>query len=253
MFKKSLLIASVFGAGAVVSGIALADSGMSSTYCKPGFYAGVQAGWGQTNYNNEDVLSEVVTNVGNYGQYYAYVPVAGAEINDTGISGRLFAGYQFNPYFAVEAGYTQFHKTDFSQTFSEVSTGSGAVSVVTPTGFSYRYDGEITEHATDVVAKVTYPFNFYGFGVYGKVGAAFVAADRHINETDITDSNGSAIPSGTFYTKSYQAVRPTYGVGLDYTIPGTSLDVDVSWTEIAGGGGIPRADLAALGASYKFA
>jgi len=231
MFKKSLLVASVLGIGAVVSGVALADAGMSSTYCKPGFYAGVQAGWGKTNYNQEDVLDEVVTANGSYS-------FIGSEVNDTGISGRIYGGYQFNPYFALEAGYTQFHKTDFKIT---------SVYSHTP---SSLFEGEVTEHATDVVAKVTYPFN-YGFGVFAKVGGAFVAADRHINETSIHTSGN--IPSEVLYTKSYQAVRPTYGAGIDYTIPGTSFDVDISYTQIAGGGGIPRTDLAAIGITDKFA
>lgn len=250
MFKKSLLVASVVSAGALVSGVVLADSSMSSTYCKPGFYAGVQAGWGQTNYNQEDVLDQVVTNEGNpSNQDLPQVSssnnvVLSSEVNDTGISGRIFAGYQFNPYFAVEAGYTQFHKTDFNQSWGYQS---GRVL----TGDLSRYDGEITEHATDVVGKLTMPF-MYGFGGYVKAGAAFIAADEHVTETYVS-SIGSAIPTSTFYTKSYQAVRPTYGIGLDYTIPCTSFDVDVSYTEIAGGGGIPRADLAALGVSYKFA
>jgi hypothetical protein len=232
MFKKSLLVTSVLSVGAVVSGVALADTGMSSTFCKPGFYAGVQAGWARTNYNNEDVLSEVVTANGSYS-------FRDADVDDTGIGGRVFGGYQFNPYFALEAGYTQFHKTDFRIT----SVFQGVV--------ANRFDGEVTEHATDVVAKLTYPLD-YGFGVFGKVGAAYIAADRHINESAIY-SNGTQIPSSTLYTKSYQAVRPTWSAGVDYTIPNTSLDVDVTYTQILGGGGIPRADMAAIGITDKFA
>jgi len=239
MFKKSLLVASVLGVGGVASGIALADTGMSSTYCKPGFYAGIQAGRGDTFYNQADVLSEAVT----YSGYYGHNVVPGsADVDSVGISGRIYAGYQFNPYFALEAGYTQFNKTDFTQSFGYIDQSRYTTD---------KFDGEVTEHATDIVGKLTMPFQ-YGFGAYIKAGAAYIAADRHINFTEI-QSNGSAIPQETLYTKSYQAVRPTYGIGLDYTIPCTSLDVDVSYTEIAGGGGIPKTGLAAIGISDKFA
>jgi hypothetical protein len=238
MFKKSLLVASVLGIGGVASGIALADTGMSSTYCKPGFYAGIQAGRGDTFYNQAEVLSEPATYAGFEGHYT--VP-GSADVDSVGISGRIFGGYQFNPYFALEGGYTQFHKTDFTQTFGgQVSSRYVAD----------RFDGELTEHATDIVAKLTMPFQ-NGFGAYLKVGAAYIAADRHINLTLI--DSGSAIPENTFYTKSYQAVRPTAGVGLDYTIPSTSLDVDISYTEIMGGGGISKTSLAAIGIADKFA
>lgn len=240
MFKKSLLVASVLGVGAVASGVAFADAGMSSTYCKPGFYAGVQAGRGDTHYGFEDTLIEAKT----YETYHGNT-LGASHIDDTGTSGRIYGGYQFNPYFALEAGFTKFHKTDFSVTSYYNNT------VVQDRVADTRYDGEVTEQAEDVVGKLTMPFQ-YNFGGYLKAGLALVSADRHVNESSV-HSNGTVIPTGTFYTKSYQAVRPTYGAGIDYTIPNTSLDVDVSYTEIARGDGIPRASLWALGLTDKFA
>lgn len=236
MFKKSLLVASVLGVGAVVSGVAFADASLSSTYCKPGFYAGVQAGNGNTHTSTNDVLPEAQTYVA------AAEPgtIFGASrIDDTGTAGRVFAGYQFNPYFALEAGYTQFNKTTFSARSFTAGVPQNA------------FRGEVTEHATDAVGKLTMPFQS-GFGAYLKAGLAYVASDRHVNASAYTLS-GTAYPVETFYTKSYQAVRATYGVGIDYTIPNTSLDIDLSYSEIASGNGIPRAGLAALGISDKFA
>lgn len=268
MFKssKTAVFSSILGIGAAIvfTNTAFAYSDMKSTYCKPGFYAGIEAGWDNTHYGVADVLSEVQTTAQNSsppgGLSFTRVPAYGSNfvngnVDDQGMGGRLFAGYQFNPYLAVEAGYTQFHKTTFvaASSYRYITGGSQFSSSQTTSNISSfnQYSGELTEYAGDLVGKLTYPMQ-YGFGVFLKAGAAFVAADRHINTTTIYN-NGSAIPQSTFYTKSYQAVRPTYGAGIDYSIPSTSLDVSVAFTEIAGGGGIPRADLVSLGISEKFA
>lgn len=243
MFKKSFLVVSMFGIGAVASGVAFADTGVTSTYCKPGFYAGVEAGRGNTHYSADDAMTEIKTFQENYYTNLGVVPGT-TDIDDKGTSGRIFAGYQFIPYFALEAGFTQFHKTTFTQTWK--------TDIDTAQNYSInKYDGEVTEHALDLVGKLTYPLQ-YGFGVFVKGGLGVISADRHINVSSV-NSDGSAIPSHTFYTKSYQAVRPVYGAGVDYSIPNTSLSVGVSYSEFASGSGIPRASLWALGISDKFA
>jgi len=257
MFKSSgvALVSTVLGIGALVavSGSAFAWNDTQSTYCKRGFYAGVEAGVDNTHYDAADLLSEARTaniyNTGISSLTTPYNPIfINGNVDDQGVGGRIFAGYQYNPFFAVEAGFTQFHKTTFVGAADNVI--SRKVSGGTSSSFD-QYSGELTEHAIDVVGKLTYPMQ-YGFGVFAKLGAAFIASDRHINTTLIT-SGGSAIPQNTFYTKSYQAIRPTYGAGIDYTIPNSSLDVDVAYSEIAGGGGISRAGLISLGISEKFA
>jgi hypothetical protein len=252
MFKSSAvtLVSTVLGIGAVVvmSNTAFAfDSAQSSCY-KPGFYAGVEAGFDNTHYNATDVLSEARTAnaqsiLFNYPSAFLY-----GNVDDQGNGGRLFAGYQFTQFLALEAGYTQFHKTTSVGAGIIPISRSENVSIINP---FYQYSGELTEHAADLVGKLTYPLG-YGFGVFAKAGVAYIASDRYINITTI-QYDGRAIPAGTLFAKSYQSVEPTYGAGINYCIPNTPLNISAAYTEIAGGGGISRASLISFGISDKFA
>jgi len=225
---------------------AIADT--TSTYYKSGFYTGIEAGYGDTHYTSAELLSEAQTAfAAQLGGNSTGIFTSG-DVNSVGTSGRLFGGYQFTPNFALEMGYIQFNKTDFSGYGHIVNTtGYGSVT-------DQVYDGELTQKAIDLVAKLTLPLH-YGFGVFFKGGVAYVSADRHINFTQDYFDNLSRTHSytqNTLFTKTYQAVRPTYGAGIDYTIPNTLVDLSLGYSEILGGGGISKASLATLGISVKF-
>jgi len=296
MAIKSLLTASVLGViSAAVSGIAFADTfadtGMSSTYCKPGFYSGVQGGRSDTFYNPTDLLFEASHNHVGTNAKTNYNPITGAvsstvtttttsslagqDVDDVGLGGRIYAGYQFNPYFAVEAGFTQFGKTDVSATGTATSVvqsvirSSQSENSTAVTTDTVQYSGGVTEHAIDLVAKGTLPLQ-YGFGLYAKAGMAYIQADRHINSNNVGpettlnyNANGALTNSAatisdyannsTINAQTYQGFRPVAGVGVNYTIPCTNLSVDASYTRIFSYGAIPNAKLAALGLEYKFA
>jgi len=298
MLKKSLLTASIISAmGALISNIAFADTKYISTYCKPGFYAGVQGGITNTFYGPSSVLNQAAsngagttvatTNFYNISNVFlgstvtstdSYTTLLHQNVRDIGIGGRVFAGYQFIPYLAAELGFTQYGKTDFSaigltnsNTFAQELSPTGIPSsnaiLVDGTNTTTNYSGNVTENAIDLVAKGTLPL-CYGFGVYVKAGAAYVESNRYINSnaepgtttsTDPIETNTTTTTYtntnniATLYTKTYQAFLPTYGAGIDYTIPKTDIDVDVSWSHVQGAGAIPNADLWALGVAYKFA
>ncbi len=273
MAIKSILTASVLSViGAAVSTAAFADNMVNaSTFCKPGFYAGVQGGRSDTFYHPSTALS-AARNEGNITTttYNANGTVASTStttstlsaqhVDDVGMGGRLYAGYQFNPYFALETGYTQYNKTDFSATGSTLSSQDSyrTTNVYDVT----KYNGEITEHAIDLVGKATLPLQM-GFGLYAKAGMAYIAADSHTNLTVagtrtyvnnvLTTSTTSSGPSVTIDTHTYQGFRPVAGVGVNYTIPNTNFSVDASYTRVFSYGGIPNALLASLGLEYKFA
>jgi len=307
MMKKSLLTASVISAiGTLISSVAFADTNYISTYCKPGFYAGLQGGVTETFYGPSDVLNQAASNGAgttvSTSNFYngsnvflgnivtstdSYTRLLNQNVDDTGIGGRVFAGYQFMPYFATELGFTQYGKTDFSaadltnsNTFSQNFNPAGAplsqALLESASNTTTNYSGNVTENAIDLVAKGTLPL-YYGFGAYIKAGMAYIEANRYINSneepgttttyalqplgagvgfvppftTSTTYTNTNNIE--TIYEKTYQAFRPTYGAGIDYTIPTTDFDVDVSWSRVQGAGAIPNADLWALGVAYKFA
>jgi len=309
MMKKSLLTASVISAiSTLISGVAFANTNYISTYCKPGFYAGVQGGITETFYSPSSVLSQAASNgagttISTTNFYDAtntllfsilnttgsYTTLLNQNVDDMGIGGRVFAGYQFNPYFATELGFTQYGKTDFSATgvtssdtfqlgFNANGTPAGNTILTSSSNTTTNYSGNVTEHAIDLVGKGTLPL-YYGFGVYVKAGVAYIEANRYINSNEepgttttfaplliSSPSNLGAVAPyttsttytntnniSTLYEKTYQAFHPTFGAGIDYTIPTTNFDVDVSWTRVSGEGAIPNADLWALGVSYKFA
>lgn len=248
MLKKSLLVSGfITTAGVLINFTANAFSlpffnsyndnqnAFNSTYCEPGFYAGVQFGRGDTSYKPTDLT--IPSTIG--------TTVSNVNISEIGLGGRIFAGYQFNPYFATEAGYTQFGKTTFT------ALGTTTINTSTPATFYTQYKGSITEHAADVVAKATMPIPG-GFGAYIKGGAAYVSANPVLN-ANVTTAKGTAIISNTVSSQSYQAIRPTFGGGINYTVAGTPMSIDISWTRIQGSGAIPNADLAAVGIDYKFA
>jgi hypothetical protein len=93
MYIKKLSIAfltlSIFGfcSSAFADDYAVSDSNFS---------LGVQAGYGKPDYGNQN-------NVPNSN----FLPITSNETGG-GISGRIYAAYQFNPYAGLEAGYSIF-------------------------------------------------------------------------------------------------------------------------------------------------
>jgi hypothetical protein len=260
----------------------------SSTFCKSGFYAGAQGGHSDTFYTPDKVLTPVTVNTppasvqsidDEEPQYVIYTTTASIasgnqKVYTTGIGGRIYAGYQFTPYFALEGGYTQYGKTTFNATTTATSYQT---SIESDSGGPFMpgqsisknstlyYSGEVTEHAFDLVAKGTLPLPL-GIGLYVKAGAAYISAAHTINsrpglkqqqvysdDGDVITTNTTINNSDTVYTKSYQAFRPVGGIGINYTLPHTDFSIDASYTRVFSSGAIPHASLLALGIEYKFA
>lgn len=286
-FKPFLSVSVLAVISAFASGSAFA-SDQSSTFCKPGFYAGIQGGRSDTFYSGKTFIH---TAAPTHSQEVVSLPfsttttttdtseiLSGQKVDDIGIGGRIYAGYQFNPYFAVETGFTQYAKTSFST--NKITSNSRDIHTTTPRDnfiddqsnliSNNLYAGEITENAVDLVGKATLPLN-YGFGLYVKAGAAYINANRHTNSKFVvsnkTDTASSSFPPGTSTTtketstiggsntdstKSYQAVRPVAGIGVNYSIPNSNISVDGSYSRVFSSGAIPQASLLALGLEYKF-
>jgi opacity protein-like surface antigen len=98
---------------------------------------------------------------------------AGAAINDnattgdTRVGGKVFGGYQIDPNWGVEAGYTQFDKQDVT---------AGGV------------NGEVKGNSSYVAGTYTIPFN-ERFSGYGKLGISnserkFDGAGTQVKDTD---------------------------------------------------------------------
>lgn len=287
MTFKPLIAASVLGVISAVASTAAFATDTSSTFCKPGFYAGIQGGRSDTFYSGKSLVpvaapthSEGVIQSGRVFTKKFSIDTSEAnnqKTDDIGMGGRIYAGYQFNPYFALETGYTQYAKTTFGVNSSKTKindtitvTNNNGIQTIAEKDteiWNRKYNGEITENAIDLVGKATLPLD-YGFGLYVKGGAAYISANRHtsskeisytkthndyVNDTSSKETiNFNNQNSGVEFTKSYQAFRPVAGVGVNYAIPHSNISLDASYSRVFSSGAIPQASLLALGAEYKF-
>lgn len=100
------------------------------------------------------------------------------NINNDGYkaSGKIFGGYEFDQTWAVEAGYTDFRKSDASFSYNGTPTSA------TSDGHSFYVAGKATKPLSEQVS------------VYGKLGAAHnkstlstsnVALNRDVSKTEL--------------------------------------------------------------------
>ena len=133
-------------------------------------------------------------------------------------SGKVFGGYDFNQNWGVEAGYTDFGKSDYSYTANGVNS-----------------KGNSTGHSVYLAGKFTAPINEQ-FSVYGKLGAAH-------NKRNLNDP--------LFYAKSskdevYAGVGGQYNLNqkvaltLEYERYGKNRDFGA------------KSDVVSVGAKYAF-
>jgi len=98
---------------------------------------------------------------------------------------KVYAGYQFNKYLALEGGYVN---------LNDMTGRKGAVRT------------EIATDAWALSAVLSYPVT-NKFSVMGKVGAAYMLAD-------VNTKTGTAVS----VTKGNDGYEPTYGVGINYAL-----------------------------------
>jgi len=188
--KKHILCLTV----ASIAGLILATNASATA---PGAYVGGQLGYGNTHIFQDET---------------------GGGTHDTGLAGRGFVGFQFNPNIAVEGGYTRFKKA----TVNGVSGG-------------------ISASAVDLVAKGIIPLE-NNFSIFGKLGAAELY--EHLNITAM----------GVNFSKTEHKLYPTASLGVNYDIT-PQVSTDLSWTRIQKIGhssDINSTDFFGLGLAYHF-
>lgn len=151
--------------------------------------------------------------------------VVTASPSNTGGAGRIFAGYNFNEYAAIEGGYTHYAASTYD--VEQASCG----------------DPQIRESGWDLVGKGTLPYG--KFGAYGKAGISYMRVSL----------SGSLQPSETLSSCSSngttQTLRPTAGIGASYSLNPQWL-FDLSYSRVFGGSNVKDADFAAFGVTYRF-
>lgn len=179
----------------------------------PGMYLGVMAGPASNTASTQQAKAQSSSTMVN----------VSPRTNQFG--SRLFMGYQFNNYAAVEGGLTYVSSINYN-TYG-VETCGGTVARV---------------RDFDLVGKGSIPFANY-FDVYGKAGAAV---------TYTTTSGGlNSTPTSCGQTTYKTAFRPTVSVGASYYL-NQSWVADLSWNSIMVGSTVGNISIFALGISYHF-
>ena len=132
-------------------------------------------------------------------------------------SGKIFGGYDFDKTWGVEAGYTDFRKSDYSYNIGAQS-----------------YRGQADGHSVYLAGKATAPINDQ-FSVFGKLGVA----DNKVSLND-------PIFRGDSKTEVYAGIGGQYNLNqkvaltLEYERYGKSKDIGA------------KADVITVGAKYSF-
>lgn len=210
--KKILLVSSI---ALGLSSVALASGGMPAVApapvaapapivsdFTPSMYVGLQAGMSDTGFES------LFTNVS----------------KDTGLAGRLFVGYDFHKYFAVEAGYF------LVQPKTELNSVDGNKLI------------DVRTMAFDLVGKIKAPV-MDNFGLYAKFGPAYLMQKM------------TAVEGGS---NTANKLTVTYGVGAYYNI-NDNWSLDAGYTHYRSGQSKiykddwqTSVDFYSLGVSYKF-
>ncbi|CAM4431346.1 MAG: Outer membrane protein A [Legionellaceae bacterium] len=196
MLKRKLLVSAIL---ATLSSAALAAA--------PGFYVGGQLGWSKADYSASDLSA----------------PYSVGDVKNSGLGGRISAGYQFNQNWAAELGYTKYKNVDFNN----VSNDGQVIG-----------DLKLKHQAIDLVAKGILPLD-NGFNVFAKAGVAYVKQTFDLKNPQ---------PSLSDDEKKW---RPTYGLGAGYDF-NQNVSTDISWMRIQNGSSINNLDLISAGVSYHF-
>ena len=117
---------------------------------------------------------------------------ANTSVDQTGTGFKLYGGYQFNPNFAVEGGYTSFGKATSHSVITSGGSGTG--------------DGRWKGYSLDFSAVGILPLN--DFSLFGRAGLSFWSLDF-----DFTASG----PGGTISpSESDSGVAPLLAIGAAY-------------------------------------
>ncbi len=214
--KKAIILASILTAATATSAFAsVAAPHLLGNQLNHGTYVGVNLGRANLNYKKSFLTDDPqITSVG--------------SVDDAGFAGRLFMGYQFNQYIALETGFVMLQKVQFNN--------------ITVAGSSTTVDESFKQSILDVMLKGILPLPD-GYDLFAKAGYANVMRD----DIEVTGSNGTSASSDTTDTQSV----PVVGGGAEYHLT-RNVIADVSYLHYFGTGDLPAADFGSAGLSYLF-
>ena len=165
-----------------VAGFAVVCSASVMAQSAPGFYVGGSVGPTRAHFNN-DAYNNLARNNG--------FAINSSSTDNSSTGGKLFGGYQLSPNFAVEGGYFDLGRFNYSG----VTSGG-------------TYNGNTRSHGLnlDLVGKLPVTDRL---SVLGRVGAAYAKT---------TDSSSSTFAPPATANRSRSETYAKYGVGLEYAI-----------------------------------
>lgn len=222
---KKILLVSAVALG--LSSVALANGGMAAAPIAtaavtsdftPGIVVGIQGGYADSGFKALDISGTDEFKVD----------------KDTGLAGRIFVGYDFHKYFAIEAGYFLFGpKTEFK--FNDVKAF------------------DVRTQAFDLVGKLKAPI-MDNFGLYAKAGVGYLM-QKYSASSDLRDTlNQLGVNASDDNVNKFDLV---YGFGAYYNFA-ENWTVDAAFTRYNSGhtkmdkDWQPVVDFYSLGISYKF-
>lgn len=246
-----------------------ADSGMSAVENNNGFGYDVD----HFNLNNIHDMHDIERlHIDYHDLHYAGAFQNGPVSKDTGLAGRIFIGYDFHKYFAVELGYflmqPKAEVKSMGVYVDHFDTHHGLVN--SPEHYTFDIHGysdgkdEIRSQAFDLVGKVKAPIN-ENFGLYAKAGVGYLMqrhsysengymVNVHVPSQELPPDVKAYNYSETFNANKFDLV---YGFGAYYTV--NNWTVDLSYTRYNSGKTRivdqkwqSNVDFYALGVSYKF-
>lgn len=215
-----------------LTGVMLCSSAFATT--NNGFYIGGQVGYGSNNSSASSLnAASIPVQIGN--TQTTLSGLSTPSVDNDGIAGRAFLGYQFNKYLSLEGGYTQYSDTTVNNVYGV-----------------HGNNNSLFEGAIDGVVKGSIPIT-NRFSVYAKGGAAYVMTQNLGTDgtTYLVTPASGATYLNNYNTQNIDEFRPTYGVGATFDIT-QRLSTDISWSQIVGGSNVPTTNFAGVGLAFHF-
>lgn len=155
----------------------------------------------------------------------------GFDTDDNDVSYKLFAGYQFNPYFAVEASYVDFGDFTGDLTLTDGTNTATVNAKASADGVGVAVIGKLPIQS--------------GFSLYGKLGA--IAWDGDVSATG--RFNGSIVSQER---DSADDADPFYGIGAEYVINQIVMRAEFERYDLSAGGEDFEIDMISGSIGYRF-
>jgi OOP family OmpA-OmpF porin len=181
-----------------------------SAEVQPGFYVGIGAGESSFDIKKSDFDAAVLSGLRSGG---LIVTSNASSFEDSDTTLALFAGYHFNQYIAVEAGYIDLGAAEYRSTVivnppgPVVSLPVAASIDVESTGFTLAGLGSLPVG------------NF--FELHGRLGLFFAQTDLSLTANVASTSDGD--------TETFDSIGGFYGVGAGFNF-GEHWSLSLDWT-----------------------